>query len=357
MVSIALLEKKPHAACITAPAQGHIKPMLKLAKLLHQNGFHITFVNTEFNRRRLLKSRGRDALNGLPDFQFKAIPDGLPPSDVDATQDIPTFCESINRNCLVSCIPEVLLWTARASSYLAYFQFAKFIEKGIIPVKDASYLTNGYLDIVLDWIPRLEGTSLKDLLSFLRATNPDEFMLKYIMQETGRAREACAIIINTLQQLEQHLLHALSSYLPPIYPIRPLNILDNQVKDKNLKEIGSNLWKEEPECLIRKIQTRWFIRICMGLANSKQNFLWISRPDLVSGDLAILPKSIMLNILFVPHLNPNMFASWCSREKVLKHPFVGGFLTHIGWNSTIENISYGLPMICWPFFADQQTYC
>ncbi|CDP20291.1 unnamed protein product [Coffea canephora] len=313
MVSIALLEKKPHAACITAPAQGHIKPMLKLAKLLHQNGFHITFVNTEFNRRRLLKSR-------------------------------------------------VLLWTASASSYLAskFFEVIYFLLPCISGIKkkernslnNASYLTNGYLDIVLDWIPRLEGTSLKDLLSFLRATNPDEFMLKYIMQETGRAREACAIIINTFQQLEQHLLHALSSYLPPIYPSRPLNILDNQVKDKNLKEIGSNLWKEEPECLIRKIQTR--CRICMGLANSKQNFLWISRPDLVSGDLAILPSYFLL---IIKNRCSLCGRSWCSREKVLKHPFVGGFLTHIGWNSTIENISYGLPMICWPFFADQQTYC
>ena len=52
-----------------------------------------------------------------------------------------------------------------------------------------------------------------------------------------------------------------------------------------------------------------------------------------------------------------MFASSCSQAKVLKHPFVRGFLIHSEWNSTIESISYGLPMICWPFFADQQTNC
>ncbi|GLT31169.1 hypothetical protein SLA2020_059250 [Shorea laevis] len=80
--------EKPHAVCIPGPAQGHINPILKLAKLLHHRGFHITFVNTEFNHKRLLKSRGSDSLNGLPSFCFDTIPDGLPPTDVDATQDL-----------------------------------------------------------------------------------------------------------------------------------------------------------------------------------------------------------------------------------------------------------------------------
>lgn len=88
MVSLCLNEK-PHVVCIPYPAQGHINPMLKLAKLLHFKGYHITFVNTEFNHKRLLKSRGSNALDGLPSFRFATIPDGLPPTDVDATQDIP----------------------------------------------------------------------------------------------------------------------------------------------------------------------------------------------------------------------------------------------------------------------------
>uniref|UniRef100_A0A6N2M0E9 Uncharacterized protein n=1 Tax=Salix viminalis TaxID=40686 RepID=A0A6N2M0E9_SALVM len=66
-------------------SQGHIKTMLKFAKLLHYKGLHITFVNTEFNHKRLLRSRGPDALDDLPGFHFRTIPDGLPPSDIDAT--------------------------------------------------------------------------------------------------------------------------------------------------------------------------------------------------------------------------------------------------------------------------------
>lgn len=49
--------------------------------------------------------------------------------------------------------------------------------------------------------------------------------------------------------------------------------------------------------------------------------------------------------------------SWCSQEKVLNYPSVGGFLTHGGWGSTIESLSAGVPMICWPYAWDRPTNC
>ncbi|KAI5654861.1 hypothetical protein M9H77_32048 [Catharanthus roseus] len=400
--------KKPHAVCIPYPAQGHINPMLKLAKLLHYKGFHITFVNTEFNHKRLLKSRGSDSLKGLPSFQFKTIPDGLPPSDVDATQDIPSLCESTTTHCLVpfkqllqklndtsssevppvSCvvsdavmsftisaaqeldIPEVLFWTPSACGVLGYMHYAQLIDKGLTPLKDASYFSNGFLDQVLDWIPGMEGIRLRDLPTFLRTTNPDEYMIKFILQETERSKKASAIVLNTFQELESEVIDSLSTLLPPIYPIGPLQILQNQVDDESLKVLGSNLWKEEPECLewldtkdpnsvvyvnfgsITVMTNDQLIEFAWGLANSKQNFLWIIRPDLISGESSILGEE------FVEETKERgLIASWCPQEQVINHPAIGGFLTHNGWNSTIESISSGVPMICWPFFAEQQTNC
>ncbi|KEH15870.1 UDP-glycosyltransferase superfamily protein [Medicago truncatula] len=95
--------KKPHAVLIPYPVQGHINPLFKLAKLLHLRGFHITFVNTEYNHKRLLKSRGPNALDGFADFCFETIPDGLTPvedDDGNVSQDILSLCKSIRKNFL-----------------------------------------------------------------------------------------------------------------------------------------------------------------------------------------------------------------------------------------------------------------
>ncbi|XP_042517115.1 7-deoxyloganetin glucosyltransferase-like [Macadamia integrifolia] len=399
-------ERKPHVVCIPYPAQGHINPMLQVAKLLHHRGFHITFVNTEYNHKRLLKSRGPDSLNGLPDFHFHTIPDGLPPSDIDGTQDIPALCESTVKTCLVpfrnllsqlnatdglppvtsivsdGCmsftldaaeelgIPEVLFWTPSACGYLAYMHYYLLIEKGLTPLEDLSYLTNGYLDTPIDCIPGMKDIRFQDLPSFVRTTHRDDIMLNFLNRESRRSNKATAIIVNSFDAFEKDVLDALSSLLPCIYSIGPLHLLLNRIQDEKLKAIGSNLWREESECLqwlnskepgsvvyvnfgsITVMTAQQLVEFAWGLANSEQTFLWIIRPDLVRGDSAMLPTEFENRTT-----ERGMLASWCPQEKVLNHPAIGGFLTHSGWNSTLESIGGGVPVICWPFFAEQQTNC
>ncbi|PWA13724.1 UDP-glucuronosyl/UDP-glucosyltransferase [Artemisia annua] len=177
-------------------------------------------------------------------------------------------------------------------------------------------------------------------------------------------------MFNTFHELEHEIFDALSLTFPPCYGIGPLHLLEKTVEDNSLASIKSTMWKEESECLkwldsqatssvvyvsfgsITVMTKQLLVEFCWGLAKSNYPFLWIIRPDLVIGDSAMLPPE------FVKETSERgLLVGWCPQEQVLSHPSIGGFLTHSGWNSTLESISNGIPMICWPFFADQQPNC
>ncbi|KAK9110729.1 hypothetical protein Sjap_018789 [Stephania japonica] len=398
---------KLHAVCIPFPAQGHLHPMMDLAQLLHFNGFHITYVNTEFNHRRLLRSKGPEALKGLPDFRFETISEGLPPSDRDATQDPAQLCASIRKNCLkfllelldklssspdippishivsdvvmsfgiqaaeVLGVKNVQLWTASACGFMAYLQYEELLERGLVPLKDDSYLTNGYLDTKLDWVPGMPDIRFRDLPSFARTTDPNDVLFDFLKEETQNCLKGQSLIFNTFDELEQEVLDSIESMFPRIYSVGPLfKLYRNLPAEAEAKSLRVNLWKEESDCLkwleMRKPRSVVYVsfgcvtvmsdqhlrEFAWGLANSKHSFLWMIRPDIVMGESAILPEEFVKETK-----DRGMIANWCPQEQVLSHPSVGGFLTHCGWNSTLEGINGGVPMICWPFFAEQQTNC
>lgn len=45
---------------------------------------------------------------------------------------------------------------------------------------------------------------------------------------------------------------------------------------------------------------------------------------------------------------------WAPQADILGHPSVGGFFSHCGWNSTLESVTNGVPMIAWPLYAEQR---
>ncbi|EEF36543.1 UDP-glucuronosyltransferase, putative [Ricinus communis] len=219
----------------------------------------------------------------------------------------------------------------------------------------------------------MRNIRLKDLPSFIRTTDSNGIMLNFVPNEISKIPRASALILNTFDSLEQDALQALSSIFSSVnlYSIGPLHVLsDDQIPGHEMKRIGSNPWKEDPECIkwldlqernsvvyvnfgsIAVMTPNQLNEFAWGLANSKKPFLWIKRPDLVISESAVLSAEILIEIK-----GRGILASWCPQEQMLKHPSIGVFLSHMGWNSTIESLSASVLLLCWPFFAEQQTNC
>ncbi|PPR93285.1 hypothetical protein GOBAR_AA27408 [Gossypium barbadense] len=326
-------------------------------------------------------------------------------SDQDATQDIPALCDSTRKNCLapllelitklnssdvppVTCIvsdgvmsfgieagrllgiPEFQFWTASACGFMCYLQYNELFKRGIVPFKDEKFVNDGTLDTPTDCIPGMSNMRFKDIPSFIRTIDPNDEMFDFMGSEAQNCLKYSAIIFNTFDELEHEVLEAIVAKFPRIYTVGPLNLLGRHVPESHFSSLRSSLWKEDTNCIewLNQREPKSVVYVNYGsvtvmsdyhlkefaweLANSKHPFLWIVRPDVVMGESAVLPEEFFEEVK-----DGGFITSWCPQYRVLSHGSVGVFLTHCGWNSTLESISEGVPVICWPFFAEQQTNC
>ncbi|XP_050222834.1 7-deoxyloganetin glucosyltransferase-like [Mercurialis annua] len=396
---------KPHVVCVPFPLQGHIIPMLKFAKLLHSKGFHVTFVNTEFNHDCILDSRGPNSLNGLPDFRFATIPLQHPPSNSHTSlalnlhalrqtcrkdflslfrhlvADLNNDGSNPRITCMLSDailnysltlseelhIPNVLLWNMGASGFMSFKHSRDQIKQCIAFLKDPSSETGmeKNLESMMEWIPGMKGAKLRDLSKFIKTKEQVNSVEDSTEGDIGRALKASAVIFHTFDALESETLKDLSLFFKKVFSIGPLQLLLDQIPEEQYNSIECNLWNEEAECIkwlhskeansviyvnfgsTTVMTAEQVVELAWGLANSNHNFLWITRPDLIMGESAILPPEFL-----VETKERGFIASWCPQEEILNHPSTAGFMTHCGWNSILETISSGTPIIGWPFFGE-----
>uniref|UniRef100_A0A8I6YGY1 Glycosyltransferase n=1 Tax=Hordeum vulgare subsp. vulgare TaxID=112509 RepID=A0A8I6YGY1_HORVV len=262
-------------------------------------------------------------------------------------------------------LPYVQLWTSSAVSFVGYCQYRLLFDRGLAPIKDVKQLTDEYLDTPVEDVPGLRNMRFRDFPTFIRSPAPYDFMLHFALRITERAVGASAMIVNTFGELEGEAVAAMEALgMPKVYTIGPLPLLAPS------STISMSLWKQQEECLpwlddkepgsvvyvnfgsITVMTNEQLVEFALKKLKVSTDFLWIIRPDLVKGDTAVLPPEFSAETA-----ERGLVASWCPQQQLLNHPAVGAFLTHSGWNSTLESMCSGVPVISWPFFADQQTNC
>ncbi|CAL5009316.1 unnamed protein product [Urochloa decumbens] len=85
--------------------------------------------------------------------------------------------------------------------------------------------------------------------------------------------------------------------------------------------------------------------LALGLELSGQRFLWVVRSPTDEGSAGFIERTKGVGL---------MVPSWVPQIEVLAHEATGGFLTHCGWNSTLESLVHGMPMVAWPLYAEQR---
>ncbi|GLJ48519.1 hypothetical protein SUGI_1023760 [Cryptomeria japonica] len=392
--------EKPHALLVPFAAQGHINPMMQLAMNLVSDGFLVTFVNNEYNQSRMLESKKTAKLGHANEVEnnlrMVCIPDGLPPDSNRA--DLSKLFSSL-RDTLVSSLHKLIQDINETEAHIVTCMIVDVslfyaldvakqynISSAILaPISVAcNAICSSASSLVSSGIVSCTGhPKVNDMIKSFPSMAPlhstlfpwmfgseaeKEKQFESLM-DLEKALEADWILFNSFNLLEES---AIKEYpqkgvvVCPIGPLISLNILEGKSRGPH----KAALWAEDVECLdwldrqapqsviyaafgsLTLLNEKQLQELASGLEATGRPFLWVVRFDLMDGTTGALPSG------FVERVGDRgCFVSWAPQLSVLSHAAIACFVTHCGWNSTLESISMGVPMLSWPYFADQFINC
>ncbi|XP_057779183.1 UDP-glycosyltransferase 86A1-like [Salvia miltiorrhiza] len=391
------VEIKAHAIMITLPYQGHLNPFVDLAMQLASKGITVTFVHTQHAHHLITTSRHTptsDIFSAAPhlDIRYATISDGFP-LDFDRDlnwvdywesliRDFPSRVSDLVGDIISSSDPSlppflvadtfaawpamvaqkynllnVSFWTQPATEFAIDYHLHLLKQNGHYPPnKDDD-------EHVINYIPGVAPISTKDLMSHLQEADPT-IAHEIVFRAFKEVVKADFILHNTVQELEPHTLSVLSQK-QATYAIGPINF---STKTKTSVPIPKSL-RHQVDCSkwldarprrsvlyisfgsIAQTNREVIQEIAHGLVVSGVSFIWVIRPQIVIDDgTDVLPAGFDEDVK-----DRGLVVPWCDQLAVLSSPAVGGFLTHCGWNSILESVWCGVPMICYPILYDQPT--
>jgi hypothetical protein len=206
--------------------------------------------------------------------------------------------------------------------------------------------------------------------------DPNTEIYKAVVNSLAKNLEAGGILVNTFASLEARAVAALKDphfltesglTVPPVYCVGPLveDAAETKEKHECLKWLD-----EQPEHSVvflcfgslgnhSEMQLK---EIAGGLERSGHRFVWVVRaplgdnPEKTFGDQADPDLHTVLPEGFLERTRGRglVVKLWAPQVEVLRHKATGAFITHCGWNSVLEAIMAGVPMLCWPLYAEQK---
>ncbi|KAF7011082.1 hypothetical protein CFC21_087981 [Triticum aestivum] len=369
---------------------GHLFPAVELGKLLVAQGLEVTVVLGGEDSHGAGGSFFAAIEAASPSLSFHCLPRATLPSDVPAgsleaqlfglarasNPDLRDFLRS------ASPAPVALVIDSFCSSALdvgfelgipTYFFHTTCIasvafclyQQVIHEQTDLSFQDLGG-DLL--HVPGLPPIPADHLPAFI--LDRDSLSTKFFLGASERLCNSQGLIVNSCRSLEPRATDAIISGLctlpgrrtPPLHCIGPL------IKPDEAGTLRHEClaWLDgQPKATVvflsfgslGRFSAEQIKQIAAGLETSGQRFLWVVRRPTgdehqPADDLdALFPEG------FLHHTKERglVVMSWVPQQAVLAHGAVGGFVTHCGWNSVLEAVMAGVPMLAWPLYAEQHT--
>lgn len=192
----------------------------------------------------------------------------------------------------------------------------------------------------------------------------------FVVNTAKSLRETKGIMVNSFEELESYAVNSLAedNTVPPIYPVGPVLHLskDTNEEEEEVMEIIRWLDDQPPSSVVflcfgsmGSFDGDQVREIAQALEQSGHQFLWSLRQPPPKGKVEMPSDYQDLNQVLPEGFlertsNIGKVIGWAPQVTVLSHKAVGGFVSHCGWNSTLESLWCGVPMATWPIYAEQQ---
>ncbi|WOL09929.1 UDP-glycosyltransferase 92A1-like [Canna indica] len=388
--------KRQHVVLFPYLAHGHINPFLALAELLARRHADLTVnvVNTHFNIQNINASFPPPSLSSsvrLRSLPFSPAAHGLPPDAhhfaAVPVQHIPAFtlaCNSL-QPAFEQLIEEIteedgrpplciiadffFPWTASVAHRLGVFH-SIYITGGAygMAVYFSLWTHLPHRQTAADEIPLTDFPGVlihrSHLPKQLLDADGSEPRSVYIKDMLSRWSDADAMLINTVEEMETTGLQMLRKVVPvPIWPIGPLLISSPYTPNADKDGIFEWLDSKSPASVLyisfgsqNSITASQMMELAVGLEASGVQFVWAIRPPVEfdqKGDF----KAEWLPEKFEERMREQgtgmVVHGWAPQLEILSHASTGAFLSHCGWNSVLESLRRGVPIIGWPLAAEQ----
>lgn len=390
---MASIISQPHFVLIPLMAQGHMIPMIDMARLFAERGVIVSLVTTPYNASRFDTTIHRATESGLPirlvQIEFSCQEVGLPKGyenlDILPSPDLlrkfykalsllqkplENYLEKQNPppTCIIS--DKSLFWTSKTAQkfniprlvFHGMGCFSLLSSHNIKHYNAHQSVTSDSEPFVIPGLPqRIEITKAQLPGSFVTLPDLDDFRDK--IQEAEST--AYGVVVNSFDELEHEYIEGYKKAInKKVWCVGPVSLCNKENLDKF--ERGNKAPIDFQQCLewLNSMKPRSVIYACLGslcrllpsqlielglgLEASNQPFIWVIK----TGEEL---ENWFVKENFEERIKGRglLIRGWAPQVFILSHPSIGGFITHCGWNSIIESMCSGLPIITWPLFAEQ----